>query len=247
MSNAGTALHATLSPEQLRHLVTLDPSSPIDRGRLTALRRQTTQLRQLAIIDRMLATPTQPQAGRVERWWQQPPAGNAGPKALTASDVAWLQRLPTDPAQLSREDVTALARLSAQVADGSPVPGPDARLIRAYYEPVVAHLERQARIEELNAVVGPRTQPTAPPAPPWTPQPGDPLLEEITDAEEAHARAQLDAARSTGQPVDGIVVDRRAIAMRITEELKAVTDAQATARQERRTAALAELKALEAS
>lgn len=249
MSNVGTPMRAALTAEQLRHLVTLDPSNSVDRGRLTALRRQTTQSRQLAIIDRMLATPA-PTYGEPanRRWWRRPPgAPTAGEKPLTASDLAWLQRLPTDPAQMTEADVKALARMAAQVDDKTPVPGPDARLVASIYEPVVAHLERQARIEELKAEVGSRTAPPAPPAPPAGVLLMDTVVQELADLEESRAREQLAAARAAGQAVDGINVDRQAIAARITAELTAETTARATALQERRTAALSELQSLEAS
>lgn len=238
-----------LTAEQLRRLATLDPTNPIERGRLTAMRRATTITRQRDIIDRMLARPVQPPARAADRWWTRNAShAPVEPKPLSASDLAWLQRLPTDPDKMSREDVQALALLSAQVADKKAVPGSDARLIDSYYAPVVAHLDRQARIAELTAIVGDRNARPAPPAPSGS-LPGypDPLVEELADLEEANAQAQLAAARAAGQPLDDVVIERRAIVERVAGEVKAERDAAAAAASERRTAALAELKTLEAS
>jgi hypothetical protein len=72
------------------------------------------------------------------------PRQNAQP--LTASDIAWLNRLPSDPSQISYEDAHALARLDADWPSGSP----DARLVRSVLGPVRRHHDAQQAQVELD-------------------------------------------------------------------------------------------------
>lgn len=57
-------------------------------------------------------------------------------KPLTDADLRWLQSLPTDPSKMEMEDVARLADMNRRAIDN------EALLVRAYYDPVIAHLGR---------------------------------------------------------------------------------------------------------
>lgn len=68
-------------------------------------------------------------------------------KALEPADLVWLQRVSSDPAQVSYEDAKTLARLAAETTLGSP----DGRLVRSVYEPVRRlHATRAAEVAAQN-------------------------------------------------------------------------------------------------
>jgi hypothetical protein len=71
------------------------------------------------------------------------PAQQAAP--LTAADIAWLQRLPSDPAEISYEDAHTLARMDATWPAGSP----DARLVRSVLGPVRRYHDTKAAQVDL--------------------------------------------------------------------------------------------------
>lgn len=122
------------------------PSTPTHRGRLAYLAHreagkpitQTSQ-RQLAFLDDMLATPTV----NVEKYVHpadQPPRRKEGP--LTPAEIAWLQRIPADPAQVPHEDARTLAAMDASI---SLMEHPaDSKLVRAVWAPVVSFHDRNA-------------------------------------------------------------------------------------------------------
>jgi len=70
--------------------------------------------------------------------------------ALTPTELAWLQRLPADPAHTSYDDATALGQLAANL---SPMKQPtDHRLVQSYWAPVKDHHDRnQADVTLSNA------------------------------------------------------------------------------------------------
>jgi hypothetical protein len=66
---------------------------------------------------------------------------------LTASDVAWLERLPTDPKDVSYDDARQLARLDGEFKSAG-----DRRLVRSILDPVRRYhntLEAQAALENV--------------------------------------------------------------------------------------------------
>lgn len=87
-------------------------------------------------------------------------AGDAGPRhtdtalaeELGPVELMWLQRLPTDPAQVSFEDAVRLARMVDSVRTNTP----SGMLLRSIWEPVdLLHTERvtKARIANLDPPV----------------------------------------------------------------------------------------------
>jgi len=70
--------------------------------------------------------------------------------ALTPTELAWLQRLPADPAHTPYDDATALGQLAANL---SPMKQPtDHRLVQSYWAPVKDHHDRnQADVTLSNA------------------------------------------------------------------------------------------------
>ncbi len=79
---------------------------------------------------------------------------------LTPTELAWLQRLPADPAHTPYDDAAALGQLAANL---SPMKQPtDHRLVQSYWAPVKDHHDRnQADVTLANA----RSTPV-PPVPP---------------------------------------------------------------------------------
>jgi hypothetical protein len=83
------------------------------------------------------------------------PAGP--PRSLTAGDLAWLDRLPRDPAQVSDDDATAVARLAREVAPGTS----DDRIVQAAWNPVRQLHDARAREHDLGHARNVVTLPTA--------------------------------------------------------------------------------------
>lgn len=90
---------------------------------------------------------------------------------LTPTELAWLQRLPADPAHTSYDDATALGQLAANL---SPMKQPtDHRLVQSYWTPVKDHHDRnEADVTLANA------QSTSLPTPPSSTMPA--LVEAVT-------------------------------------------------------------------
>lgn len=153
----------TFTSHQIRNLLAADPRDPAQRAKITALRILAEQARRhgdgtvnaqaeavLGIADQLLSTPlgTPPPQVPVSPFvtTRARPAGldQHGDivdreRALSAADVAWLQRLPEDPKALSDADVKALAQLRAECRGES-----DARLLDSICAPVIAYHEEIA-------------------------------------------------------------------------------------------------------
>lgn len=71
--------------------------------------------------------------------------GVVQPKSLTASDVAWLERLPRDPTAVSYSDARVLTGMVGQVEAGSS----DARLLQSIWAPIRQFHARRAAEAEL--------------------------------------------------------------------------------------------------
>lgn len=82
------------------------------------------------------------------------------PQGLTSADVAWLDRLPRDPAAVSDEDAAALAALDARITAG----GSDRRLLDAVWRPVKEFHDRKSERAELSAKVDAGRRATRTPA-----------------------------------------------------------------------------------
>ncbi len=82
------------------------------------------------------------------------PAKRPGDGSLQPSEIAWLQRIPADPAQVPFADAQQLAALSATL---SPLTNrADARLVESVYAPVRDYHDRNAAKADLaNAVAIP--------------------------------------------------------------------------------------------
>jgi len=104
---------------------------------------------------------------------------------LTPTELAWLQRLPTDPTHTSYDDATALGQLAAGVSKMQhPV---DARLVHSYWAPVKDHHDRnEADVTLANTRATP-----LPPVPAST----LPALVEAVTAE----HPELSAGEATGR------------------------------------------------
>jgi hypothetical protein len=116
----------------------------MDRGRLEYLRRQCADVPdQRVALDRRLAVGVRqaPESYRLP-WFDVAPPRERG--QLSAADVAWIERLPTDPSKVTDHDARELARLSLQVeghVDG-------ARLVASVFGPVRRlHEQRHAKAE----------------------------------------------------------------------------------------------------
>ena len=72
--------------------------------------------------------------------------------ALTPAELAWLQRLPSDPAQVSYNDASALATLAKSVT------GADARLVNSVWQPVKEYHDRNVARLQLESAAQPLPQ-----------------------------------------------------------------------------------------
>ena len=135
-----------MTAAQLAALLAAPHADSIWRGHLR-FRRQSQQLQtpETELLDALLAAnpPTPATAGYVN----PTSAGrklSATPKELGPVDLAWLDRLPRDPAAITDADARDLADLAAQVKLGTP----DERLIRSIFTPVQRlHGHRHAQAE----------------------------------------------------------------------------------------------------
>lgn len=64
-------------------------------------------------------------------------------KALAPADLAWLDRLPRDPAQVPFPDATTVAAMFRGLTAAQPAGSSDRRLIDAVYAPIRAHHDRR--------------------------------------------------------------------------------------------------------
>lgn len=74
-------------------------------------------------------------------------------KPLSAADLAWLERLPRDPAAISWEDARQVAKMAQSI--GAVSNPSDARLIRSVWQPLRIHHDRRLAEAELAAAEKP--------------------------------------------------------------------------------------------
>lgn len=119
--------------------------------------------------------------------------------ALTAVEMAWLQRLPADPTKTSFDDAAALGQLAAGV---SKMQHPtDHRLVHSYWQPVADHHDAaEAEVALSNA------RSTSLPTPPSSTMPA--LVEAVAlehpelSAGEAAGRAKVALDQATAKRAD---------------------------------------------
>jgi hypothetical protein len=142
-----------------------------------------------AFIDEALATPAAEVPEVPEVPWRGVTVAEG--RRLDAVDLAWLDRLPSDPGEMSEAQVVELARLAQQVALGADdgagqgigrIPGATSRdqsLVEERWGPVRQHFEAQrdrarlvgrlaeagVRVPEGDPVAGRAVPPAAPAAP----------------------------------------------------------------------------------
>jgi hypothetical protein len=107
---------------------------------------------QARLIEALIATPQRVVRRHVLPWADATPTIRKGP--LSGSDIAWLQRLPTDHTAISDDDAIELWRLSQQIE----AKGGDARLLNSIWLPVKQRHEKlaaEATIATLSASVPP--------------------------------------------------------------------------------------------
>lgn len=149
-------------------LTELDPSKPLDRGRLIAIRRNlpkgpmgNTSTHPLAkLIDERLAIPlpaprspayVEPWNRHVQSFVPRRPGEKSEP--LTPADLLWLQGLSDDPAKVTDEEAVRLAQLAQQAGRLSAAPS-DRMLVEKAFAPVKEHRERLAECSRLVAQAG---------------------------------------------------------------------------------------------
>ena len=98
-----------------------------------------------------------PGAGAVDRTY--PGDRTARTTPLTATELAWLNRLPTDPAQVSFADAKALAELKSSMG-GGPELASDRRLLDSIWAPIQEHHDLAAAdVDIANATNRPQLPP----------------------------------------------------------------------------------------
>jgi hypothetical protein len=93
-------------------------------------------------------------------------AGAPGRGPLTASEIAWLQTLPTDPERMPFDDARALAQLTADLSSSATLPGQpkpernpgDLRLLHAVFDPVAEYHDANAAEVAFNNAAQPLPQ-----------------------------------------------------------------------------------------
>lgn len=140
-----------LTAAQLADLAGADPADPRQRGQLMFMRNKCDQSargqQHRALLDQLLAQPARQVTTTAPRlpWQGVTRRHDRERRELTAVDVAWLTRLPTDPGALAEVDIRALAQM---VVDADPRSS-DARLLDSVFAPIQQHYER--RVAEANA------------------------------------------------------------------------------------------------
>lgn len=142
----------SLRRDEWLRVLDLDPGSRAGKGRLQGLRRRVDEREspaQARVLDRLLALPlrAEPQSPPEPPWGPQFARVAADDRrALSAADVAWLDRLPGDPTEISETDARRLVQLAEVVKDGS-----DAWLVGAKWDPLHAIWQRKVfEVEERN-------------------------------------------------------------------------------------------------
>jgi hypothetical protein len=94
-------------------------------------------------------------ASAARAWLKRDPAtGQTVPRPpLTAAELAWLQRLPSDPSQVTFDDAQRLLQMMFEVSDPADVP-----LVRSIATPVRDYHDRQQARVDLEAAQRPRPQ-----------------------------------------------------------------------------------------
>ncbi len=129
--------------------------------------------------------------------------------ALTAVEMAWLQRLPDDPTKTNFDDAAALGQLAAGVSKMQhPV---DARLVGSYWQPVADHHDAaEAEVALSNA------RSTSLPTPPSSTMSA--LVEAV-----AHEHPELSAGEAAGRATT--MLDQ-AVTKRADSRAQAIADAK---------------------
>lgn len=155
-----------LTPGEITSLVS-KPLTGVTRGRAMALERRERRQgsvgtqRTREFLAQMAAAPvptldtyTHPAVGYPQRL-------DSGP--LSPAEMAWLERLPREPAQITFDDAQALASLSASIS--SMKNRSDRRLVDSVWTPVKElHDRNAAQVQLRNAQRTPTTIPNALPA-----------------------------------------------------------------------------------
>jgi hypothetical protein len=141
-----------LTVDELLSLVALDPAAPGAKGKIEGMRRRAHSHQSVArsVLDEIREVPRRAPAPQYQSPLNKPlpllydPDGGQKVVPFTASDVAWLQRLPADPAAIRDSEIEQLMHL---VATAEPKSG-DARLVGSIFKPVQQlHARRRAEAQ----------------------------------------------------------------------------------------------------
>jgi hypothetical protein len=139
----------SITPRQLVEVAMMPPTAK-RKGMVEALRRNyRLETAQRRLLDGLQAQEVMPAARTIYRHpAHASPAAGVG-EELSEADLIWLQRLPTDPSEVSWEDARRLATMAARVKDHS-----HKVLVRSIWRPIADHHDRAlAETELANAKV----------------------------------------------------------------------------------------------
>jgi hypothetical protein len=138
--------------ERLIDLLT-SPVTQKTKGVAAAMRRFNSTLtgRQEAYLKDLEAREPEPRPQQYRHPGHHAHADPNGLDALSAADLAWLERLPSDPAEVRYDDALRLAELSFTLKARTP----DQRLVDSIWEPVKAAHDRRAAEADLAAAQQP--------------------------------------------------------------------------------------------
>lgn len=150
--------------------LTVSPSTGLNRGKALAVRRSATTgmggfepwatENVVALLDTLAARPVDvPAGGYAHPLDMSTPSGRVLARqrlgqqggGLSAADVAWIQRLPVEPDEVSFDDAVELAKLAASVDTDSP----DRRLVDSVWLPVKRVHDRRRAEADLAAAQRP--------------------------------------------------------------------------------------------
>ena len=141
-----------LSSKDVIHLTTT-PRSGLHRGKVEFLKQRlqtpttSEEAAQKSLLESLLTQPAEGLSTYAHPGRDAQAVAGLSPQ-LTASDLAWLQRLPTEPDQIRYED----ARTLAGMAQATPLGSSDRRLVDSIWAPVKnLHDVAQAKVELANA------------------------------------------------------------------------------------------------
>ena len=140
-----------MSATEIERLATIDAASPMAKGAIRSMLRRADDTTDPArpFAEMLLAVPERqaPEPAATNPTRRLRPIPSSTPRrSLSPADLAWIERLPAEPADVPAADVATLAEM-LQLADSAS----DRRLLERVFGPIKAHHDRAEAQAELDA------------------------------------------------------------------------------------------------